>query len=162
MTMVNFAAFRIARSTRCRSARKPGLGRPVRLDRRFLYIATALAVLDVSQALAANVVTLHCDYPHFYQEIIADDKGISITQYQETKEGKLQYVKNYTENKKDDGSESYYRINSVEIAWGTNFKLLGMKSDSSIDLRTGVMKSDLMVLKNFEQRPTEIGTCKPN
>jgi hypothetical protein len=71
-------------------------------------------------------------------------------------------VKSYTENKKDGGSESYYRINSVEIAWGTTYTLLGLKFDSSIDLRAGVVKSDLMVLKTLEQRPTETGACKPN
>jgi hypothetical protein len=71
-------------------------------------------------------------------------------------------VKTYTENKKDEGSESYYRMNSVEIAWGTTYALLGMKMDASIDLRTGVMKSDLMMLKTAQQRPTETGACKPN
>jgi hypothetical protein len=162
MTMVKVAAFRIASSTRCRSARKPDLGRPVRLHRRLLYVATALAFFDGSRALAADVVTLRCDFPNFYQNIVADQKGISITQYQPGKDGKLEYVKSYTENKKDGGSESYYRINSVEIAWGTTYTLLGMKFDSSIDLRAGVVKSDLMVLKTLEQRPTETGACKPN
>ena len=160
--MVNVAAFRIARSTRSRSARKPDLGRPVRLDRRLLYVAAALAVFDGSQALAADVVTLRCDYPNFYQNIIADDKGISVTQYQPGKDGKLEYVKNYTENKKGDGIDSYYRINSVEIAWETTYSLMGMKFDSSIDLRAGVVKNDSMTLKSLQQGPTETGKCKPN
>jgi hypothetical protein len=162
MTMVNVAAFRIARSTPCSSVQKPDLGRPARLGLRVLHVATAVILFGGSQAFAADVVTLRCDYPNFYQNIIADAKGISITQYQPGKDGKLEYVKTYTENKKDEGSESYYRMNSVEIAWGTTYALLGMKMDASIDLRTGVMKSDLMMLKTAQQRPTETGACKPN
>ena len=89
------------------------------LHRKLLCLAVALIVLEGSQAFAADVITLRCDFPQakaHYNNVVADQRGISITSYTRDDEtGKLQYVRNYTENKKDDSSETYYRINSAEI-----------------------------------------------
>jgi hypothetical protein len=133
---------------------------------QFLRVATALVILESSQALAGDVITLQCDFPGYYDKIIADQKGISITEYKQNKEtGKLEYVKVYYENKKDETSEQYYRINSAEIAWGSTYNLLGtvVKLDSTIDLRAGTVREDTMIMgKEIKQRPTEAGTCKPD
>ena len=76
------------------------------LDRRFSGFAIAVVFLSGSRAIAADVVTIRCDYPGYFQEIIADQRGISVTQYRTNKDtGQLKYVKNYTENKKEGNDE---------------------------------------------------------
>lgn len=130
-------------------------------------MAVALMGL-IAPVHASDVVTLTCDFPEqhglhaHYDKMVADQRGISVTSYSKNGEGKLEYVKNYTENKKDDSSESYYRINSVEIAWGTTYYLMKMKFDSSIDLRSGLARDDSMSLAKGESRPTEVGNCRPD
>ncbi len=133
-------------------------------------VGVALVCLQSSLAFAGEVVTLRCDFPEqdgiaaFYNEVIADQRGISITSYTANKKtGQLEYVKIYTENKKDDASESSYRINSVEIAWEITLKLAGMRFTYSIDLRSGIEKDDEQSFgKNASTRPTSIGHCKPD
>jgi hypothetical protein len=141
-------------------------GNDTMVARQFPCVATALAILGSSQAFAADVVTLRCDFAGFYTNIVADQRGISITQYQENKETKkLEYIKAYYENKKEATSEYYYRINSVEIAWGSKYNLLGtiVQLDSTLNLRTGIERDDMMFIgKEVKQRPTQVGHCKPN
>ncbi len=142
--------------------------------RQLVFVAMALSCFETSRALAADVVTLRCDFPtqgkipaHF-SEIIADQKGISVTDYITDKEtGKLQYVKGYTSNSKEETKESYCRINSVEIAWGSTYKIAGTMAifDSSIDLRTSVEKDDSKMIggkDGMSEQPTQTGHCVPH
>ena len=136
------------------------------LARQFLYAATMLVILHTSQALAADVVTLRCDYPRYYEKIVADRKGISVTLYaKKIDTGKLVHSNSYTRNKKDDETESYYRINRTEITFGTKFNSPGVaiQSDSTIDLRSGIKTDHLKFIGGEStQRPDKVGKCKPN
>ena len=99
-----------------------------------LFIACAFVpVVNVSAASASDVVRLRCEFAavpnglqaHF-SDVIVDQRGISITDFTKNeKTGQIEYVKNYTEIKKDDTSESYYRMNSAEVAWGSQHNLFG-------------------------------------
>ena len=140
---------------------------------RGLAVAAAAVYLQCSPALAGDVVTLRCDFPEqgkvhaHYSDVVADAKGISITDYSTNKDtGKLEYVKIYDENEKKENREAYYRINRAEIAWGSTSNIFGliMILSSSIDLRSGIEKDDVKMISKgkIDESPTQTGHCKPN
>ena len=139
----------------------------------FKHISKVAAVLLlVPAAHADTVVKLRCDFKEqggvhaHWSTVIADQAGISITDYSANPDGTTGYVKAYTTNKKEEARSEYYRINSAEIAWGSQSTLGGvvLKLDSSIDLGSGVEKDDVVMFMkgDMKQRPTNTGYCKSN
>jgi len=124
-----------------------------------------IAILARFQSFAADVVALRCDFPDFYQEIIADSNGVSVTEYKaDTKTKELKQTRTYIENKKGPAGGSHYHINSEEIAWDSwSFRLAGdVQTATKIDLRNNTIKNEgAWHGRSAKQLPTEIGKCKP-
>ena len=73
---------------------------------KYAIFAGAVLLLATEAASANDVVTLRCDFPEqdgvhaHWDDIIADQNGISITSYCQNSDGTTGYVNVYTTNKK--------------------------------------------------------------
>jgi hypothetical protein len=100
----------------------------------------ALCTIPPCSAKDDDEIVLECKYVDrdIHDHVVADGKGITITQYRDNK-----YVRNYMTNEKEALHTGYYRKNRSEIAWGNSYlyreKLV--QFDSFIDRKTGVMKT---------------------
>ncbi|MGA7385090.1 MAG: hypothetical protein WBW81_10520 [Methylocella sp.] len=103
----------------------------------------------------ADEIVFECKYDtpsmrDVHDHIVADNSGITITQYQENT-----YVRNYTTNENDGTKKSYYRKNRSEVSWGNQYAT-GELFDSFIDRKTGVLKN---TVDGTGHNSTEIGRC---
>ena len=113
-------------------------------SRILVVISVALTytvcTIQLCSAKDDDEIAFECKYTErdMHDHIVADDKGITITQYHDNK-----YVRNYTTNEKDGSHTGYYRKNRSEVAWGNSYiynnKLV--QFDSFIDRKTGIMKN---------------------
>lgn len=113
-------------------------------SRILVVISVALTytvcTIQLCSAKDDDEIVFECKYTErdMHDHIVADDKGITITQYHDNK-----YVRNCTTNEKDGSHTGYYRKNRSEVAWGNSYiynnKLV--QFDSFIDRKTGIMKN---------------------
>ena len=129
-------------------------------DRILTAIGVALTytvcTIELCTAKDEDEIVFECQYTDrdMHDHIVADNKGITITQYR----GHKLYDRNYTTNKKARSDTSFYRKNRFEVAWGNNYfyknKLL-VHFDSLIDRKTGVLKN----AGGLDEYVRDVGRC---
>ena len=122
-----------------------------------LALTCAVCTSQPCSAKNGDEIVFECEYTDgrvMHDHMVADNKGITITQYRDHK----YYYRNYTTNGKDGSDTSYYRKNRFEVAWANNYfyknKLL-VHFDSLIDRETGILKN----AGGLDEYIREVGRC---